>query len=210
MVGIIDYGLGNPISIQNMLKRVNQDSIITSDLKILEDLSSYILPGVGNFKFGMHNLEKLGLKEFIQLEVKKSKKPLLGICLGMQLLLNNSEEGNVEGLGLIDGRVVAFKREINDNLLIPHMGWNFVEYSEYSEKINGNCNDGSCEEERYYFVHSYHAANVEPCNIVATTKYGYNFPTIIKNGNFYGVQFHPEKSHKFGVNFFKSYFASAQ
>jgi glutamine amidotransferase len=202
MIGIIDYGLGNPASIQNMLKKIGQNSIITSDLFLLDTMNSYILPGVGNFKNGKDNLDNLGLTDYIKNNIRLSQKPLLGICLGMQLLTGHSEEGDSEGLGIIEGNVIMFDKSKHSNLKIPHMGWNYIKYS---NNIKNKDLDES-ELERYYFVHSYHVTNIKSENVIANTNYAYDFPSIIKKANFLGVQFHPEKSHRYGMDFLNKIF----
>lgn len=204
MVGIIDYGLGNLGSIQNMLKTIGEKSIITSDEKRVEQVDRLILPGVGAFDAGMEQLEQRGLIPVIQNEASKGK-PILGICLGMQLLGRKSEEGKREGLGLIPFDNVRFDfsqvdETLRKQLKIPHMGWDIVEFEQNKpllQDIKGT--------QRYYFVHSYHAVCDTKENVLMTCDYGYTFAAAVCKGNIYGVQFHPEKSHDFGMRIFENF-----
>lgn len=204
MVGIIDYGLGNLGSIQNMLKAIGEKSVITSDEKRIEQVDRIILPGVGAFDAGMEQLEQRGLIPVIQNEASKGK-PILGICLGMQLLGRKSEEGKREGLGLIPFDNVRFDfsqvdETLKKQLRIPHMGWDIVEFEQNKpllQDIKGT--------QRYYFVHSYHAVCDTKENVLMTCDYGYTFAAAVCKGNIYGVQFHPEKSHDFGMRIFENF-----
>ena len=193
MLGIINYGLGNLGSIQNMLKVIGEKSIISSDLNELEKCDRYILPGVGAFDAGIQKLNESGLVEFIKRVAQIDKKPILGICLGMQLLGRKSEEGSLPGLGLIPFDNIRFR--LNDtDLKVPHMGWDIVEFKQNSPLINGL--EGT---QRYYFVHSFHAKCDSEENVLMTCDYGYEFAASVVKDNIMGVQFHPEKSHDFGM-----------
>jgi imidazole glycerol-phosphate synthase subunit HisH len=199
-VVIIDYQVGNINSIVNMLKKLGISAIVSNQSSDLLVADRLILPGVGAFDHGIRNLQALNLDRILYQAVIINKIPLLGICLGMQLLLNASEEGQLAGLGWINGHCRRFNlQQMNASLKIPHMGWNLIQYI---SSINP-----SSESQRFYFVHSYHA-DCDSKYIVATTKYGYNFPAIIKNKHIIGAQFHPEKSHRFGMNFLKSFIES--
>ncbi len=198
MIAIVDYGLGNLYSIKNMLKHLNIDSVITADAKEIQKADRLILPGVGKFDEGMKNLEESNLGEVIK-EQANYGKPILGICLGMQLLGKGSEEGHKNGLGLIGFKSVRFNFDNNLHLKVPHMGW---------ERVNvRNCplTLGLGELERYYFVHSFHAQCENDESIIVTCQYGYEFAAGVRNGNVYGVQFHPEKSHKYGMKILKNF-----
>lgn len=193
MVGIINYGLGNLGSIQNMLKVIGEKSIISANVEELNKCDRYILPGVGAFDAGMTKLNESNLVDYIKGKTLDEHKPLLGICLGMQLLGRRSEEGNQEGLGLIPFENIRFRLE-NSNLKVPHMGWDIVEFKQESpllRKLEGT--------QRYYFVHSYHALCDSKDNILMTCDYGYEFAAAVIKDNIMGVQFHPEKSHDFGM-----------
>lgn len=199
MIAIVDYGLGNLGSILNMLKLIGEKAIITSDIEKIGNADKIILPGVGSFDMGMKNLKERGLVQVVKKHAE-SNKPILGICLGMQLLGRKSEEGQEKGLGLIPFDNVKFKFDPGYDLKIPHMGWDVVEFKKnipLLEDIEGK--------QRYYFVHSYHAVCDKEDNIMMTCDYGYNFAAAVCNGNICGVQFHPEKSHDFGMRIFENF-----
>jgi len=197
MVVIINYGAGNIYSVFMAIKKIGMDVIITSDLKDLEKSDFIILPGVGAFGDGMKNLRERGLDKAIKKEIEKNK-PFLGICLGLQLLFSESEEGDCEGLGLIDGKVKRFKFE---NLVVPHMGWNRVKFENPSFPLF----EGIPDKTFFYFAHSYYAQPEEKILIEGTTEYGVKFPSIVRLKNVIGVQFHPEKSGDYGVLFLKNF-----
>lgn len=202
MVTIIDYKLGNIASIANMLSRMNIDNLITSDVDIIENANKLILPGVGAFDQGMRNLTDLGLLDVLNKHVLKHGIPILGICLGMQLMTKKSEEGFLSGLSWFDAETVKFKPEkSNDaNIKVPHMGWNEVKPISKKELF-----ENIYSEPRFYFVHSYHVVCNRASDIVAMTFYGYSFTSAIAKENIIGVQFHPEKSHKFGMTFLRNW-----
>lgn len=193
MVVIINYNLGNPQSIKNMLSYLGIESIISSSNVDISSSERLILPGVGHFRHGMEQLERLGLVDVLKREVLENNKPILGICLGMQLMTMHSEEGDLAGLGFIDAQTKNFDLQ-ETNLKVPHMGWNTVEF-----KKKSHMNTGLSINPRYYFVHSYFVdcANCE--DIFCTTQYGREFVSGFQHQNIFGFQFHPEKSHKFGM-----------
>ncbi len=199
MVAIIDCGLGNLGSIANMLDVIGVHSMITDSEKEISNADHIILPGVGAFDTGMKNLQAKGLDKLLKKQAKAGK-PILGICLGMQLLGRGSEEGNIPGLGLIPFDSIKFSFKQSFNLKIPHMGWDIVEF-----KRNIPLLEGIEENQRYYFVHSYHAVCDSDENVMMTCEYGYSFAAAVCNGNVYGVQFHPEKSHSFGMRLFDNF-----
>lgn len=199
MLGIIDYGLGNLGSIQNMLKVIGEKSIITSDIETLNKCDKYILPGVGAFDAGMEKLNASGLTDFVKEKALVNKRPMLGICLGMQLLGRGSEEGKLEGLNLIPFDNIRFRLE-NTNLKVPHMGWDIVEF-----KMDNPLLKDLKGTQRYYFVHSYHAVCENKENVLMTCDYGYKFACAVVKDNIMGVQFHPEKSHDFGMALLKNF-----
>ena len=193
MVGIINYGLGNLGSIQNMLKVIGEKSIISSDPEELDKCDRYILPGVGAFDAGMKKLNESGLDVYIKEKANNEKKLILGICLGMQLLGRKSEEGTLPGLGLIPFDNIRFRLDDTD-LKVPHMGWDIVDFKQDNPLLRGL--KGT---QRYYFVHSYHAQCDDEKNVLMTCDYGYEFAASVVKDNIMGVQFHPEKSHDFGM-----------
>ncbi|MFN7312671.1 MAG: imidazole glycerol phosphate synthase subunit HisH [Bacteroidota bacterium] len=199
MITIIDYGMGNLGSIQNIIKKIGHQSQISSDLDTIAKANRIILPGVGNFDSAMNNLKNLNLIEVLKAKANGGT-PLLGICLGMQLLANSSEEGVEEGLGLIPGRVKKFN--LQSPYKIPHMGWNNVNYTK-------NCilykDFDRYEETRFYFVHSYYFECTNPDNIAGTTLYSEPFTSSIYSNTIFGAQFHPEKSHKYGMLLLKNF-----
>ncbi len=193
MVAIIDYGLGNLGSIANMLKVIGEKSVITSVKEEIEAADKIILPGVGAFDAGMTRLQEAGLVEILKMQALEVKKPVLGICLGMQLLGRKSEEGSLPGLGLIPFDNLRFRLD-DTKLKVPHMGWDIVTFQQKNPLL-----DGLSGTQRYYFVHSFHAKCDSPDNVLMTCDYGYEFAAAVVSGNIYGVQFHPEKSHDFGM-----------
>lgn len=195
MITIIDYNAGNIKSIQNMLKRVGAKSCISSSVEEIEQAEKLILPGVGHYDYGMNNLKQSGLIDILNKKVLVDKTPLLGICLGAQLLGNYSEEGIEKGLSWLDMDVVKFdKSKLGANMKIPHMGW-----SELTIKKTSNLFNNISDEQRFYFVHSYHMLPHNTEDILTTTNYGYEFVSSVQKDNIFGVQFHPEKSHKYGM-----------
>jgi glutamine amidotransferase len=203
MVIIIDYNLGNLKSIANMIRKIGFDCIISNRKEDIEHSSRIILPGVGSFDYGMKNLQDLCLVDIIKKKAIIDKIPILGICLGMQLLTKKSEEGSLPGLGLIEANTVKFNNEVA--LKVPHMGWNTIEPRRDSKLLDGMIE----QENRYYFVHSYCVKCEDKQDVVATTQYGMEFVSIFEHENIMGVQFHPEKSHQFGmkllINFLENY-----
>jgi len=194
-VVIVDYGLGNLASIKNMIKKVGFNSIITDNINEIETADKLILSGVGNFKSGMQMLIKKGLLDILNKKVLESKVPILGICLGMQLMTNNSEEGNVDGLKWIDAQTVKFKLK-NNNLKIPHMGWADVTF-----KKDLTLKNIYTESPRFYFVHSYKVICNNSKDVIGVSIHENEFHSAFRKDNIIGVQFHPEKSHKFGMKF---------
>ena len=198
---IIDYGMGNIGSIANMFKKVGAQTVISSDLLVVEKASKLILPGVGTFDAGMKNLETRGLIPLLNFLVLEKKIPILGVCLGMQLLCKKSEEGQIPGLGWLDAEVIRFKFDRNTtNLKIPNMGWNTLDVLK-PHPLSADLE----AENRFYFVHSYHIVCVDQSNVLALANYGYDFAAAVVKDNIMGVQFHPEKSHKFGMRLFKNF-----
>ncbi len=199
MITIIDYGMGNLGSVLNMFKKIRVVSKITSDLKEIKYAKKLLLPGVGSFDKAMQKIRNSGIKDVLDNKVILEKTPILGICLGMQLLTNSSEEGDEKGLGYINASAKKFI--FNDNKMkVPHMGWNIVKKSTPSLLTHD-----FEEESRFYFVHSYYVEVENQENSILKTKYGLEFDSAIQNKNVYGAQFHPEKSHKFGMKLFENF-----
>ena len=197
MMVIIDYKMGNIGSIQNMLKRIGVKAVVSCDTGEIKKAGKIILPGVGAFDEGMKNLNELGLTELLINKVKEEGVPILGICLGMQLFSERSEEGVSEGLGLVEAETVKFR--MNHGLKVPHMGWNTVSPVK-ENRLYSNLNNN-----RFYFVHSYHVACRKQEDVLSETHYGYDFVSSLQHKNIYGVQFHPEKSHKFGMQLLRNF-----
>jgi glutamine amidotransferase len=202
MIVIIDYGMGNVGSIENMLKKIGVSDVLTSSsLEDIEKADKLILPGVGAFDNGMENIHKSGILDTLNKKVLTEKIPILGICLGMQLLTRNSEEGQAQGLGWIDAETVKFRFSGEQNLKVPHMGWNSVTIKQRNCPLSNNLHDDS----RYYFVHSYFVRCSNPDNILFETSYGITFTSAVVKNNIYGVQFHPEKSHQYGKGLLRNF-----
>tara|TARA_B100000787_G_C16165157_1_gene283490 strand:+ start:474 stop:1091 length:618 start_codon:yes stop_codon:yes gene_type:complete len=202
MITIIDYGAGNIGSIQNMIKRMGGECIISNCPDEISNAKKLILPGVGSFDHGMKNLKKSNLIEILKKKVLEHNTPILGICLGMQLMTLCSEEGDEPGLGFINAKVKKFKTQ-NYKLKIPHMGWNKITLSKSSKLFN----DLFIEtvEQKFYFVHSYYVECTNSIDVLATTNYIHEFTSAFEKNNIMGMQFHPEKSHKFGMEVFKNF-----
>ncbi|TMS60473.1 imidazole glycerol phosphate synthase subunit HisH [Pseudoalteromonas sp. S3173] len=204
MISIVDYGVGNLGSVKNMLKHLNIKTEIISKPEQIETAEKIILPGVGSWDNGVTKLRESGLVSVLNKRVITDKVPVLGICLGMQILLDSSEEGELEGLGWVPGKVTKFnfslEQQTANKLRIPHMGWNITHNKKQS--VLTPLVD---EETRFYFVHSYHAVVDNQEHALMTCNYGYEFTCAINKDNIWGVQFHPEKSHKFGMALMKSF-----
>ena len=201
MIGIIDYGSGNLHAIANIYRRLKIEYLVTSNLAELEAADRYVLPGVGAFDATMDRLRNSGLAEILSEQVLSNKKKLLGICVGMQVLGDSSEEGSTPGLGWISSRA----RKIDTTVLagplkLPHMGWNSISplgHAGLFESVNIN--------KGFYFLHKYYLDVVESSDVAATVVYGKKFPCAVSRGNIFGVQFHPEKSHSNGAALFKRF-----
>jgi len=201
MIAIVDYGMGNLGSIHNMLQRLGIVGISTKDPDQIRDAEKIILPGVGSFDQAMKNLNDLNLTGILNEKVQKLKTPVLGICLGMQLMTKDSQEGSFPGLGWINANTMRFNfLSLGPVLKIPHMGWNTLKI-----KKNVALLADLPLNPRFYFVHSYHVVCNDPLDIAATTDYGYDFISVLQHDNIYAVQFHPEKSHQFGMQVLKNF-----
>ena len=199
MIHIIDYGMGNLGSMQNMFKRIGATVMVESNPSALVHAEKLVLPGVGSFDAAMGRInESSGLRDLLEHKANVEKIPILGVCLGMQLLTNSSEEGDLAGLGWIDAKTIRFPKQ--DGLKVPHMGWNVA-----SPANKSPLTVEVIKEPRYYFVHSFcvHVENAE--HSIMRTDYGGVFDSAISRDNIYGVQFHPEKSHRFGMHILKNF-----
>lgn len=200
MLAIVDYGMGNLGSIVHALRRIDVAATLTSSPDDIQQADRIILPGVGSFDRGMENLSKRNLIPVLEERVLEDHVPILGICLGMQLFCERSEEGTSQGLGWIESSARRFRFERNGSRLkVPHMGWNAVRTNDKTllSGING--------QDRFYFVHSFHLDDVREENIIGTTSYGYEFPSVIRRGNIMGIQCHPERSHRSGIRILRNF-----
>lgn len=203
MVGIINYGVGNISAFVNIFKELNIPLKIVSNKEHLLGVSKIILPGVGHFDYAMSKLEESGMKEVIDEMVVSKKVPVIGICVGMQMMANRSDEGTLKGLGWIDAEVRRFdqNQKVNSiDLPLPHMGWNDV--SPVGDSlIFSNLGDKS----KFYFLHSYYFVCNNNSDEIAKSEYGIPFTCAANHENIYGIQFHPEKSHKYGIQLLKNF-----
>ena len=198
MIVIVDYGLSNVKSIENMIKKIGYKSIISNKKSDIEKSDKIILPGIGSYDEGIKNLKKLKIYNVLNNEVLIKKKPILGICLGMQLFLESSDEGKLGGFGWIKGKVKKFN---SSNIRIPHMGWNNFSFMKRNNLFN-DLNNNS----KFYFVHSYFVKCKKNEDILSNTNYFDNiFTSSIFKNNIYGVQFHPEKSSNNGFKLFTNF-----
>lgn len=198
MISIIDYGMGNLGSIINMFRRIGVKAQIVSHPEQLFEARKILLPGVGAFDQAMKRINDGGFRDILDTKVLVEKTPILGICLGMQLLTRGSEEGSLSGFGWIPADTLRFPN--SNGLKVPHMGWNIVIPSTPS-KLTENLP----EESRFYFVHSYYVKVDQPRYSILKCNYGLTFDAAIQKDNIYGAQFHPEKSHKFGMRFLENF-----
>ena len=199
MVAIIDYGVGNLFSLVSSFKAIGVDAVATSDKKVIESAQRLVLPGVGAFEDASNKLFSSGLAQLV-IEQAKSGKPLLGICLGMQLLFEKSfEYGEHKGLGLIKGQIRPISEVIPSDLKIPHIGWNALKFTKDNQLFK-YLKDGDF----VYFVHSYYGAYCDD-SVIATAEYGANLTAAVAKDNVYGCQFHPEKSGEIGLKILKAF-----
>ncbi len=199
MVTIIDYGMGNLRSVQKAFERVKVPIKISSDIKEIMSSRKLVLPGVGNFEQGIYNLKEKGLFKTLNETVSEKKIPILGICLGMQLMTDFSEEGDVEGFGWIKGKTRKFSFESKE-LKIPHMGWNNITF-----RNNDRFYSGINQNDFFYFVHSYYVSCEDDFDTFSETNYGNNFVSSFRKAHIYGCQFHPEKSYQSGLTILKNF-----
>lgn len=199
MIGIINYNMGNLRSVEKAFQRIGVEAVVTGDVAVLDRADKVVLPGVGHFGRGMAELSRLGLLDWLQAAVCDGGKPLLGICLGMQLLTQHSEEGDAQGLGWIDAKTVRFP-ETKSAFRVPHIGWNTLKATPGSF-----LDDVSLGAESYYFVHSYYVVCDDESTVASRTDYGLTFTSAVQKGHIFGTQFHPEKSHGPGLAMLKKF-----
>lgn len=206
MVTIVDYGVGNLASIANMARKAGAECVVSGDPRVLAAADRLILPGVGAFDRAMANLSDRGLIAVLNERVMQRRVPTLGLCLGMQLFARGSEEGARAGLGWLaaDNRRFRFDQLNGKAPKVPHMGWNYIEPAAPAPLL-----EHLPPEPRFYFVHSYHLQCDDTADVMCWTTYGYKFASGIHRGNLWGTQFHPEKSHKFGLALLKNFFSNA-
>jgi imidazole glycerol-phosphate synthase subunit HisH len=197
MIAIINYGLGNVKAFATVYKNLNIPAKIISHADDLEGIDKVILPGVGAFDFAMERLEKSGMRNSLDDIVLNKKIPVLGICVGMQMLALSSEEGSLPGLGWINGEVKRFR---NESMFIPHMGWNNINPKKGNELFSG-----LDEQSHFYFLHSYYFKCHTEENVIAVTDYYGEFDSAVRAETVYGVQFHPEKSHEWGIKLLENF-----
>ena len=202
MIVIVEYGMGNTGSILNMIKKVGGQAVLSKDTEDIGRADKLILPGVGAFDNAIHNLGERGYLERLSEKVLGDRTPVLGICLGMQLMSQRSEEGREPGLGWIDAETVRFALdEAHRHLKIPHMGWNTIAVRRPHRLL-----PETDKPRRFYFVHSYHVRCRDPANVLATTTYGIEFTSaVVRDDRILGVQFHPEKSHRYGMELMRHF-----
>lgn len=194
MITIIDYGVGNIFAFQNVYKRLNIPTRIAKTVKDLVNVDKLILPGVGHFDYAMSQLNSSGMRERLDELVITEKKPVIGICVGMQIMARKSDEGTVDGLGWIEADVKKFDATtIEFHTKFPHMGWNDVK-----PKLNHPLFEGLEKDAIFYFLHSYYFSCDNNNEIISTSEYGIKFTSSVQHHNIYGIQFHPEKSHSYG------------
>ena len=201
MIGIVDYGLGNIRAFLTIYQRLNTPATALAAPAQFDDVSHLILPGVGAFDWAMHRLEESGMLMALEHAVTVNRIPVLGVCVGMQIMASRSDEGSVPGLSWIEGDVRKLSHlEGTEGLALPHMGWNDVEAIDNSTLFSGLGN-----ESRFYFLHSYYFSPVDSMSTLAWTRYGDTFASSVHRDNIYGVQFHPEKSHHWGITLLRNF-----
>lgn len=200
MIAIIDYGMGNIKSIVKKIQKFSNNIEITNQPEVIQKADKIILPGVGSFEAAVKNIKALNIWDIINETVLIKKKPVLGICLGLQLMCKNSEEGNEAGFGWFDAVVKKFKVENTKKYKVPHTGWNTIKKQKTSVLLNT-----IKENDFFYFVHSFHVVSNNSQHILTKTDYIYTFDSALEKDNIFGVQFHPEKSHKQGEQIIKNF-----
>jgi len=199
MISIVNYGVSNVGSMLNMMKKIGVPAETVSTPAQIQRAEKIILPGVGAFDHGMSALMELDLAEPLKRRIVQDRVPILGVCLGMQMLAKGSEEGILSGLNLIDGYCMRFNSDGDPLVRVPHMGWNVLAIRRKSELLEG------LERARFYFVHSYHLVCSDRADVLATSRYGIEFTAVVQRDKVWGTQFHPEKSHRFGMTLLSNF-----
>jgi imidazole glycerol-phosphate synthase subunit HisH len=203
LIGIVDYGLGNVQAIANIYKRLQIECVLARTPAELGNASHLVLPGVGAFDWAMNRLQASGMRETLDELVLQQRRPVIGICVGMQMMARHSDEGTASGLGWFDAGVRLFdESKFTTRTHLPHMGWNDVEPAR-DDGLFRELGSGA----RFYFLHSYYFAPDDPADVLATTVYGERYACAAQRGNIHGVQFHPEKSHGWGIQLLKNFAA---
>jgi len=201
MITIINYGLGNIHAFVNVYKRLNIKTKVAHNAADLKDAKKIVLPGVGAFDYAINQLNLSGMRDELEKQVIEKKIPIVGICVGMQILAKSSEEGKLSGLGWIDGEVKLFNSDlISYKTKLPHMGWNTMKPIKKNIILNG-INDNS----RFYFLHSYYFSCSKNEDVVSISNYGIEYASVINRENIFGIQFHPEKSHLNGIQLLNNF-----
>ena len=201
MITIIDYGLGNIKAFVNIYDRLNIQTRIARQAEDIKNSSKLILPGVGAFDYAMSQLNRSGMRDEIEKQVLVKKIPIMGICVGMQILAKSSDEGELPGLGWIDGKVKKIESSmITDKIMLPHMGWNTIRPVNNSPLMAG-----FSDQSRFYFLHSYYFIANNQNDIISTTNYGFDYSSGVNYSNIFGIQFHPEKSHLNGIQLLQNF-----
>jgi glutamine amidotransferase len=205
MIAIVDCGIGNVGSVLNMFRKIGAPAVVSGDPGVVAEAEKLVFPGVGAFENGMTRLRASGLIPVLERRVLQEKTPMLGICVGLQLFTRGSEEGGGPGLGWLPAKTVRFRFNGSEpgSLKVPHMGWNTVHAAKNEgwPSLSGD--------PRFYFVHSYHLECDQAADVLATTRYGYEFAVAVRRENLAGVQFHPEKSHRFGMALLRDFAAGS-
>lgn len=201
MIHVVDYGLGNVGAFLTLYKRLEIPAVAATSPTELAEADHIVLPGVGSFDHAMQSLNASGMREMLDRLVVERKVPVLGVCVGMQILGGRSDEGREAGLGWISGSIrdLAGRREGHNGLPLPHMGWNDVQPQRHEALLAG------IPDPRFYFLHSFYFDNDDDADVAATVEYGARFTCMVNRGNIWGVQFHPEKSHRYGMALLKNF-----
>jgi glutamine amidotransferase len=200
MIAIINYGVGNLTSVLNMFRRIGADAVITGNTDEITKADKLLLPGVGHFDSCMQRFNESGLRPIVEQKAFDEKVPLLGICVGAQMMTRGSEEGKEKGLGWVNADTIRFRLDDKPGLKIPNMGWNELIICKPSPLWNDLGDDA-----RFYFAHSFHFKFDSDEMVTGKANYGYEYPVAFRNNNLFATQFHPEKSHKFGMKVFENF-----